>query len=93
MDWMLIITLLLEAIMESLEDRNPAVIAGRLKKPRGREVLIFRRMLVKEFGLNGRELRDACKEGIEELKSMPGSEVDALIADAVAMRAERRSSE
>ncbi len=89
MDWMIIITMVIEMIMESLENRSPELIADRLKKPRGREALVLRRILVKEFGLRGRALRDACREGMDELKSAPACEIDDLVADAVAMRAER----
>ena len=93
MDWMILITMVIEAIMESLENRDRAEIVGRLKKPRGREALILRRILVKEFGLRGRKLRKACAEGMDELRSASTAEVEALVADAVALRASRDDSE
>ena len=93
MDWSVIIEMFLDAIMESLENRSPREIAARLKKPGGWEWVRLRRLLVKELGLKGRALRDACKECMAELKSLPGSEIDALVADAAAMRAEQQDSE
>ncbi len=92
MDWVTIIMRVIAEIMESLEDRDPAEIAVRLKKPRGREALILRRILVREFRLSGRELRVACREGMDELRSALECEVDNLVADAVAMRAELYTS-
>jgi hypothetical protein len=71
MDWMLVITMVIEAIMKCMENRSREEILEGLCDPGALETIMLRRILIRDFGLRGKKLRKACKEGITALKATP----------------------
>lgn len=71
MDWMLVITLIIDAIMECMENRSRAKIEAGLLDPGALESIMLRQILRTNFGLRGKALRKAHREGIKALKATP----------------------
>lgn len=82
MEWVAIITMIIEAIQKCLENRQSreSIMTG-LRNPGPREAWVLRRILRKE-GNRGRRLRQLTKEGIAQLISMSTEEVEELVAEA-----------
>ena len=82
MEWIAIITMVIEAIMECMENRNRVDIEAGLRRPGALETLTLRRIIRRETGFRGRKLRDAVAEGLAYAKAMPSDEITAIMAEA-----------
>ncbi len=82
MDWMLIITMLLEFFAECMENRSRRRIKRGIRNPGARETFALRYILRKEFGLRGKKLQKAVRKGIAYGKSMPSCILEDLLDEA-----------
>ena len=82
MEWVAIITMVIEAIMQCMEDRSRPDIERGLRNPGLRETMVLRRIIRQEKGLTGRKLHDAVSEALAYAKAMPSEEITAMLAEA-----------
>ena len=80
--WIPIIALVIEAIVECLKNRKREDIVAGLMNPGLRETWALRRILRKEEGLRGQELREKVWEGLQFLSEMPSGEVEEMMCEA-----------
>ena len=79
---MLVITLLLDFLAECMENRSRDDIKAGVRKGGAAEHFALRYILRKKFGLRGKELRKATREGITYGRSMPERVMDDLLDEA-----------
>lgn len=79
MDWMVIITMILEMIEKCFETDDRTTIERRLRNPGLRETWALRRTIRDQTELRGRELHAAVREGITTLKAMDDTEIAELL--------------
>uniref|UniRef100_A0A6M3LRA0 Uncharacterized protein n=1 Tax=viral metagenome TaxID=1070528 RepID=A0A6M3LRA0_9ZZZZ len=82
MDWMLIFTMVIDAIMQCMENRSRPDIEASLRRPGALETLTLRRIIKQQTGLRGRALADAVAEGLAYGKSMPSEAIAAMMEEA-----------
>ena len=89
MDWVLIITTIIELIQECRENQDRATILSRLRRPGLRETVLLRRAIRQQTGLHGRALTARVREGIQVLAEQTDEqlgdlmdEVEAAVADS-----------
>lgn len=82
MDWMLIITMLFDFLRECMENRSRDDIEAGIRDPGAAETFALRYILRKEFGLRGKKLRKAVREGVAYGKAMPQRVLTDLLNEA-----------
>ena len=85
-DWMIAFTMLLEFLQECMENRSRADIEAGIRNPGLREVMALRYVLRRKFGLRGRELRDAVKEGVEYGREISDRVLTDMLDEAAAIK-------
>lgn len=88
MDWMLVITMLFDFLRECMENRSRARIKKGIRNPGFAETMALRYVLRKNFGLRGKKLRKAVREGIAYGKAMPERILDDVLDEAEEKAAE-----
>ncbi|KKN77722.1 hypothetical protein LCGC14_0356960 [marine sediment metagenome] len=80
MEWIMIITAIIEAIQECQENRDRDDIEAGLNKPGPRERWAIRRILIQEKGLRGKKLWRKVDEGMNELRALDSEDIQRVMA-------------
>ncbi len=82
MDWITLIPLFFQALIECIQSRNRADVAEGLINPGAREVWAIRRVLRRETGVKGRDLAAATREALCCLREMTPAEIEDAMCEA-----------
>jgi len=84
MDWIMILTMLMEMLQKCQENRTPEAIEAGLNNPGIRERLALRAAIKEKLGLRGSALREKVAEGMDELRGIGPEGVSDLMAEVAA---------
>ena len=82
MDWVSLIPVFFQALIECIQSRNRAEVAEGLVNPGAREVWAIRRVLRKETDARGRDLTAATREALACLRDMTPADIEDAICEA-----------
>lgn len=82
MNWVSLIPILLQALLECIQSRDREKVAQGLRNPGARETLAIRRVLRRETGAKGRELAEATSEALCCLSEMTPAEIEDAMCEA-----------